>query len=165
MVEKSNKDYANITLDLLKQQLNFDSDYTDEDNYLTQLTKASVDYCESALGFDIVPTDNSLKIEDFGRDYITVDEGNLSQITAITIDGEPVTEYKVEKKYYSFKITFEVYLSGDLEITFKTGYTTEIKSKHLQAVLIKASDLYDSERQSYNYNINKNEVLKYLLTL
>ena len=165
MIKKSNKQYSQITVDQLKRQLNIDLSYTDEDSFLETLIQASVDYCEDMLGADIVITDNEVTFKDFSSNSISIPESNLSGVTSITLNSEEITEYEVTEHLIKFTIDFEQVLSGDLTVNFKTG-SNNIKPKHLQAILIKASDLYDAERQSYNYGLNHNDkVLHYLLTL
>lgn len=160
-IKKTNKVYTEISLPELKQQLNMDSNYSSEDTYLTSLIEAATDYCESLGGFDIVTTDNELTVRDFNSNSLTIYEENLSSISSIELDGVEITEYELIEFYTKFKIEFDVTLSGDLVVSFKTGGSA--KAKHTQAVLIKASDFYDAERQSYtslNHNAN---IIKYLL--
>ena len=164
MIIEKIKDYTVIDLDDIKKQLNFDLDYYDEDDYLDKLKQVAVDYCESYLGLDIVPTDNTLTIDDFKGDKLKVDAGILQEITSIKLNGEEITDFSTKIKYYSFIIEFKEQKEGQLDIAFKTG-SDKIRPKYKQAILVKTSDLYDSERQSYNYNLKKNEIIKYLLIL
>lgn len=159
-INKTNKQYTEIQLSELKQQLNIDSDYTDEDSYLESLIDASVDFCENLAGFDIVSTDNELLVNDFNSNSINIYEQNFSGITSITLNSETINDYTIEEYHTKFKIEFTDSMIGDLKINFKTG---DLKARYKQAILIKASDLYDAERQSYT-SLNHNEnIIKYLL--
>ncbi|MFW5847938.1 MAG: head-tail connector protein [bacterium] len=164
-IKKTNKQYNQIELDYLKKQLNIDLDYTDEDSYLESLLEASIDYCETFLGSDIVKTDNEVTFKEFNSNSVSIYESFFNEITSIYIDNKKITDFEIDEYLIKFNISFDSNLKGDLKIKFRTGNET-IKPKHKQAILIKASDLYDAERQSYNYNVNHNDnVLKFLLTL
>ena len=159
-IKKTNKQYSEIQLSELKQQLNIDADYTAEDTFLTSLIEASVEYCENLAGFDIVSTDNELLVKDFNSNSINVYEANFSAITSITLNSETINDYEVEEFYSKFKIEFTDSMSGDLLINFQTS---DLKARYKQAILIKASNLYDVERQSYTSLSHNDNVLKYLL--
>ncbi|MFW5890586.1 MAG: head-tail connector protein [bacterium] len=158
-IKKINKQYTEIQLDDLKKQLNIDLDYNNEDSYLESLIEAAIDFCENLAGFDIVSTDNELLVKDFNSNSINIYEQNFSGITSITLNSEEITSYTIEEYYTKFKIEFTDSMIGDLKINFKTG---DLKARYKQAILIKASDLYDV-RQSYT-SLNHNEnIIKYLL--
>jgi hypothetical protein len=154
-----------LTLEEVKTHLHLESDYDDDDVYLTTLIKVAHQIAEKYIGFDIAYTYNQLKVFGFCGDNLVIKTPNLSSISGISYlsNGEyiPVTDYKVLNKYGKSVISFQTSFTNiytittdELLINFFTGYETdlEIPLDIKQSLLIKVADLYDVQRSNYTTN-------------
>jgi len=158
MITKVKSDYI-ISLSEVKQHLRVDTE--DEDNYILQLIKASVNYAEQYIQKDIAVTANTLVIKSFSGSVIEVDEGNLVSITSVKDEEltsySESTHYELTKYDSHFEIDFSdsnVYFNDeDITLVFVTGYTLDtLPASIRQAIYIKVADLYDVDRTSYGFN-------------
>lgn len=157
----------------LKDQLNIDSDFTDDDALIDKKIKAAFLDAEKVTGRDILVTVNELEIEEFSGTELTIDECPYHSIDTITVfDSEDVetvidvATLKVRRRKISFKIIFPENVDAyRLVIVFKTGY--EILPENVtEAIAIKVNDLYDIERTSMVVGVNfrNTEAFNHLLS-
>jgi hypothetical protein len=159
-VEKSKISYPiTISSDIafIKRQLSIDANDTVDDEYINGLLEAAIEITEGFINKDIAYTSNVLTIEDYDGSDIYVDEGNLKSIVnLVNYDSSTlITNYDLVNYYNGFTLTFETPLDAEkLILTFYTGYSdaSELPKGLKQAILVKLADLYDTERNSYNYS-------------
>lgn len=157
-------DYSEISIQALIKHLNLDDDLVDEP-HLNSLIEAAVDWCEGRINRFIVPVTCSLEIFDFTGNKITISKGGINEITSIEFNGEPITDYRTIRHYNSTSITLKTpqQVKGDIKLEFTGGRQT--KANYKQAVLIKAGDLYDTNRSDYSAGLSDNNIVMKLLNL
>lgn len=167
-IDKTILEY-HITVEELKKQLNILDDDFDSD-YLLSIIHAASDYVEQRINQDINIKSNTLNIYNTSIDSIKLFDIPFNSITSIsgtTTDNQiiNITDYDVELLPYAFKIYFnQNHIYNHLQINFKSGYKIEnVPASLKQAILIKANDLYDTERSGYSFNVQKNDVVEILL--
>jgi len=162
-IQVINKDYSVIPYTLLAKHLNLDDDLIDI-QYLEYLIESAVDWVEGRINKDIASTTSKLVIYDFSGNRIDIERGGFSGLTSITIDSQIVDNYRVINT--PFKTIIELIdnkLFGDLELIYTSGGQSVKNFKH--ACLIKASDLYDTDRSDYSNSLNNNNIVMRLLNL
>jgi hypothetical protein len=158
-IKEISKTYNHISLTEVKPHLNINQAFTDDDTYLTGLIAVATEQAENYTETDIALT--TLEATDKGTfSLIKLPYTHLKSVDSITVDGvilDPA-EYKVIEGLNSFDIEFINQVTGEIKISFKTGFeAVDIKPVLRQAILVKIMDLYDVERSSYNginYNMN-----------
>lgn len=157
------KDYSTISVNKLVNHLNLDSDLVDAE-FLQSLIEASVDWIEERINGFIVPTTISLNVYEFSGDKIVIDHRFFNSITSFTVNDLLFTDYYIVKKEYSTEIRFKNYLSeSKVSITYQSGLTP--KKSFIQATIIKASDLYDTDRSDYSVGLTNNNTVLRLINL
>ena len=147
-----------ITTADAKKQLNIDSAFTTDDDYLTDLVKRATAAAENYIDKDIAATATVLEIYDFNGTGVTLHDVPFISLTTITYldsaDAEQsVTTANVEIRKYQQKTTLVLPDSLDtdlLTVTYATGHTAASTVPHNQrsAIMQMMSDLYDVERGS-----------------
>lgn len=161
--EITQKDYSTISVNKLAKHLNLDDDLIDGE-FLESLIEASVDWIEDRINGFIVPTTISLEIQEFTGDKLIIDHRFFSNISSFTVDGVVFSDYYIVKKEYSTEIRFKTMLNkSSLSIIYVSGL--KVKKSFIQAVIIKAGDLYDTERSDYSVNVTNNNAVLRLLNL
>jgi len=165
-----------LSLSEVKRHLRLDNDFVDDDDYIMTLINAGTQIAENYIGKDIALTSNTLRIDNFGTflannqsvnitagfngDYIKIFDGNFLSVTSV-LDGNsnPIgTIAQTSKHEDYFLIEWVQSITGDpITINYLTGFNDTITIPEVikQAILVKISDLYDSERSSYNFNSSK----------
>jgi len=157
------KTYYPLSLSEAKRHLRIEEDYNEDDDYISNLIIAATAKAEQYIGKDIATTSNVVTIYDFNSSYIEITGGFF-------IAGDPslssgTIDYKVEK-YNSLNIYLTEGISADpLTITYSTGFAQgECPILISQAILIKIADLYDTDRQSYQFGgLKTNKAFESLL--
>ncbi len=159
MMTKTKSNY-HIELSEAKKHLRIDNDFIDDDDYLTSLIKSAVEICENYIEKDIAITDNLLKLNDYSGIDIIITEGNLIDITGITINEIPIniTDCKIKQYRDYFIIELPEYHNGELTVNFKTGYV-DLPNSIKSAILITLGDLYDVDRSNYTFSNYKNNAV------
>lgn len=151
MITKVKSDYL-IGLSEAKQHLRVDT--TDEDAYISNLIKAAVGMAENYIQKDIVPTVNTLVMNDFSGTLVEIDEGNFVSLTSVKDAGNNSLTYSELEIFDSF-FRFELDASQNdatINVVFNTGFSnTTLPATIRQAVLIKLADLYDVDRNTYGF--------------
>ena len=140
----------------IKRQLSVDLNDNIDDDYINTLLYTSTVITENLINKDISYTKNVLSIYDFNNCEIVIDEGNYYSVESVILDTSTLVDpstYDVINYYNYFKINFNQYLTSDpIKITYYTGYYGKTIPQDLyHAIVLKAADLYDVERNSYNY--------------
>lgn len=161
------KTLYHITLDEAKQHLRIDSGETSYDTEITSLIQTAYQICENYIAKDIAKTTTTLNIYDFSGSEIEIGEGNYISISGITDEDGNDLSYVVKKVYNSsFIIELDNDVNNkDITVVYITGYNeNKLPSPIKQAILMKISDLYDTERTSYiTTGIKKNDSIELLL--
>jgi len=156
-IVKSKTEY-HIELEEAKRHLRIDSDFTDDNDYITQLIQIASEIAENYIESDIATTTTTIVLKDFASNSFIIGESNLISITSI-IDSD-TTEYTVDE-LRTFSDRFEVSLTSgvptkDLTIIFESGYAdTKLPAPLRQAILTKIADLYDNGRSGFNFSNTK----------
>ena len=144
----------------VKKQLNIESTFTDDDDYIDTLIEVAYETVEDDCNADFSDTSNVLEYDiDQPLDRIIricqAPLRNLSKIEYKTDSGSYQTldasTYKVTEGFHWFTIELLSIPTADwLKFTFTTGYTNTTYPKKLRhAVVLKAMELFDTERSSY----------------
>jgi len=149
-----------ISLSEAKKHLNIESDFTDDDAYITQLIKEATSNAENYIDGDIALTSNVYTEYDFGGSVITITVSPLISVSAISylddndspvaIDPDDLDVARVQKGLQKFKIILESVIStNELTVTFTSGYAANGAPEALKrAVLLQIGDWFDVERGS-----------------
>lgn len=158
---------AVATLDEVKAQLNIPVDFTDDDDTLDLLLDTAVESVEGDTHSDILDTANVLEHDLTANKYdaeavsvprlIYINQAPVKTLSKIeTFDGTTWTEvsataYNVNTLFNRAEIRcFDTLEAKKIRFTFTTGYTDAKRPKRLkQAVILKAADLFDTERSNY----------------
>lgn len=151
-----------ITLAEAKIHLRVSDDFTAEDSYITQLIKAAVGFAESYIDKSIASTTNTVTLQGWSGTIITINEGNYRSVTTVTGETSGLIssdDYEIKYDDSSFTITLDDSISDeDLILVFETGYILGTFPQEIrQAVYVKLTDLYDTERGSYHLGVMKRE--------
>lgn len=160
----TNKDYTGISVDDLVNHLNLDDDLVNT-NHLESLINASVDWVDSRINGFIVPTTLEFKAFKFTGDKLVLNHKGFSAISSFKINGEDFTEYWILKKHNSAHIYLNsaVATESTVEITYSAG--TNTPNNYIQATLIVAADMYDTDRSNYSTGVTDNRTVMRLLNL
>lgn len=149
-----------VSLSEAKKHLNIESDFTDDDSYITQLIKEATSNAENYIDGDIALTSNVYTEYDFGGSVITITVAPLIAVSAISylddnndavaIDPDDKDVARVQKGLQKFKIILEsVITTEELTVTFTSGYAANGAPEALKrAVLLQIGDWFDVERGS-----------------
>lgn len=151
-----------ITLAEAKVHLRVADSFTAEDSYISQLIEASTGFAENYIDKDIASTTNTLTLQGFSGTVITINEGNYRSVTSVTGETSGLIssdDYEIKYSDSCFVITLDDSISDeDVVIVFETGYVLSTYPVQIrQAVKVKITDLYDTERGSYHLGAMKRE--------
>ena len=145
-----------ISLDQAKRHLRIDNDFVDDDDYIQDLVYAATQMAENYLEKDIAKTLNTLRIDEFDDDTLSVYEGNFIELVSVKdSNGTAIgTIHQTSVHYDFFNLEWTGTLNADpIVILFHTGYNeSECPEIIRQAILIKIGDLYDNSRSSLIYS-------------
>lgn len=152
------------TVDELKRQLNIPIEFDDDNTILADYLAAAVETVENDTNSDILETVNVLT-HTLALDYsaqpihplIHINQAPVSAVSKIekynagTWSDIPATDYKIEIEFNRVVIQFNTsHTAEKVRFTFATGYADAARPKQLkQAVILKAADMYGSERSNY----------------
>ncbi len=148
MFVKKTIDSLNVTVNELKEQLNIDPSETVEDDLLNSYINAAAGFISGLIGADVGLTLNTVRLSSFNKELIINDAPFISLTSVKDSSGNDLTEnFEAEENFEFFKLksggTYE-----KITVIYRTGFEIlppEIKT----AILIKAGDLYDPERNSF----------------
>lgn len=155
------------TIAEVKKQLNISDDFTDDDNMITLLLETAIEAVEDDTHSDLLDTANVLEHDLTAANYdaaavnlprlIYINQAPVKVVSKIELwDGTTWTE--INAGLYSVSILFnrvelrifESHTAKKIKFTFTSGYTDAKRPKRLkQAVILKAADLFDTERSNY----------------
>ena len=164
MITVINKDYTAISVDDLIQHLNLDDDLINT-THLEGLITASVDWIDARINGFIVPTSLEFNTYDFTGDTIIIEHKNFDNITSLKIAETEYPDYKVRKGINYTKIILDepVIEKSDIQISYLAG--TRTPKHYLQAALIVAADMFDTDRSNYSTGLTDNRTVMRLLNL
>jgi len=158
-IEEVNRTYNHIILSEVKKHLHVNSNYDDDNDYLIGLIAVATTIVENDIENNIALANKIAIMGINNKNEITIPDGNLNTISGITINGVIVSTYTVYSDEFSFTITFDDVVTGELEIEYSAGFTAQdLKPVLKQCILIKIMDMYDNERSSYTggaFTINR----------
>jgi hypothetical protein len=164
------KQYLEFNVNKVKSWLKIDSDIEIESDTLEELYEDSVDFIEKFIQKDVAYTLNEYVFYPFNGSKVTIDEGNLISISAVTYtdysDVEHVIsedEYELRKNNNLFTLKFNVSFSAkELKIIFYSGYLNNKMDKSIRKALrVLINDSYDVENSSYTLQaVKKNDVIE-----
>ena len=149
-----------VTLAELKQQLNVEEEFTDDDQLLETLLGTAVEAIENMINGHIQHKEMIQEIDLSKGSYFFFPIAPLLSIENIKAmnpenqQWETVSViYELEEMHNGFSINFKSlpsYIPSKIQITYEVGYSSnEIPKPLKQAILIQAADFYDSERSGY----------------
>jgi hypothetical protein len=161
-----------ITLVEAKAQLRLEEDFYDDDTLIEGLISDSRTLAEEYCQIDIAKTENTVKFYNINSQDITFTEIPFIDTISVQYKNDsdvfvdvPI-DYTIEKKKSYFKLYFDEVLDyEELVIKFHTGYEVgSCPNSVKRAMLVKISDLYDTERSSYDHNMKNNLTFERLLS-
>jgi hypothetical protein len=167
------KNYSQISLTELKEDLSISLADSTYDSQLRRLIKSSVDEAEKLLNEDIVNTNNVLEetsyIYPFTFCEYDVPNVNIT-ITGITLTTNGVassisnSNYYVERYNNYTKIKFKSAITGEkLLIWYTSGYPS-IPESIKRAIILKCGEMLDVNRNNfYSNNLIESKAFKRLL--
>lgn len=153
---KTNKTY-HVLLTEVKAHLNIETDFTEDDSYITQLMQDATELAENYIDGEIANTDLVTEIYQFSGNCIELLATPLQSITSITYLDEddvtevPVTEFKIRKGSNVNNVILDESISTErVTISYKAGYVAAVNVplNINRAILLKSADLYDVNRGS-----------------
>lgn len=161
-----------VTLAQAKKQLHIESDFTEDDDYITELIEVATEQVEADINSDILDTENTLIVETNFQSLIQIQQSPLRLFSKLEyFDGTEwktvdATDYTTETYFHYFEVEINSQFSCEqLRFTFKTGYTASTYPKLLRhAALLRITDLFDNERQGYLMNVTPNSAYYHLIS-
>lgn len=147
------KDFSNIPLVELKEDLNIFSGDTSYDNQIIRYYKSAVYHIENLCGIEIVPTTCEMTDYDIcGSEYLLRDVANeVLSISATTSTGivTQITDFTFQKYYQYTILKFDERVNTDaLTIEYQTGFN-EIPFDLQRAINIVTAQYFDVDRNGY----------------
>lgn len=161
-VVKTKMEYP-LSLAMVKNHLNVEDDFTEDDAYILSLIKAATNFAEDYTGIDISLTENVKDFFNYECNCLKIDEAPFRSVAAIrtTTDGVESsliegTDFEVKIGAISFTIMFTDTMKADkMTVVFYTGYEcSSVPPVVAQAITVKVNDLYDIERTSNTVGVN-----------
>ena len=151
-----------VSLSEAKKHLNIESDFTDDDSYITQLIKEATSNAENYIDGDIALTSSVYTVYDFGGSVVTVgvapfisiEDDGFSYLdddnNAVVLNVNNKAIARIQKGLQKFKIILESVISTEeLTITFASGYAANGAPEAIKrAILLQIGDWFDVERGS-----------------
>jgi uncharacterized phiE125 gp8 family phage protein len=154
-----------VDLSDMKDHLNVDSDYYDDDTIIQQKINQAISYVEDYIGQDVLYTLNSKEYFEFKGDFLSISEAPYISTVSITVgegdDEEELVEgddFSVQTKRTEFIIRFNDKVdTPKLTVSFYTGFAQDDVPLALKsAIMIVANDLYDMYRTSTTVGVSYN---------
>jgi len=130
----------------------------EKNTYITNLIKVTTEEVEQILLYDVALTTNVLELDDFADSYVEVLEGNLKEFLSVQVNDTSIDYDKIETPRLRIPDSFKIFLNSvvsanPLKLEFTTGWDADnVPAPIKQAILIRISDLFDTERGNYGYN-------------
>ena len=151
-----------VSLSEAKKHLNIETDFTDDDSYITQLIKEATSNAENYIDGDIALTSNVYTEYDFGGSVVTINVAPFIAIRdtgfsylddnndSVVLNVNDLAVARIQKGIQKFKIILESVISTEeLTVTFTSGYAANNAPEALKrAVLLQIGDWFDVERGS-----------------
>lgn len=138
-----------ILLNDIKDNLGIERTYLDEDILLTRIMEDAISATENRTDRIISLKGCTITLATWKSSTIRIPLADLSSITSIK-EGTTNVTYTLHEEDSHFVLEFEKSDFKNLVIKFQSGYTTADLPREMRSpCLIKASDMYDMERQSY----------------
>ena len=165
-----------ITVAEVKAQLRIEPDFTDDDTIIQHLIDTAIELVEDDTNSDFLDTANTVNITTINgrleptiRVYVAPIR-TFTKIEIQTVTDGPFTtlsssDHDIENGFHYFTIKLKKEVAAiAARLTFTSGYTATTYPKKLkQAVIIKAADLFDSERSDYAAGVTNNLVYNRLI--
>lgn len=142
----------------VKNHLQFDTTDTTQDEYLSNLLKASTEQAEDYCNTDFSSKQNTLTLKNFyGNSYRLEESTFASMDSIVNKDTSTLLTYELYTEHLSTTIVLDESLSdATIEVKYKTGFEPEnVPIQVKQAILIYTGKLYrnrdDSEFSSIKY--------------
>jgi len=160
-----------ILIDSVKQQLRIESDFTDDDSFIQELIPDATKLAEDYTGQTIALTEFTYTLYNWSGSELTISETPFYSIISLQYKNDLGVmvdipdEYIVDKKVGSFTLHFDSTVNyKEIVFKFKSGYESSNVPRNIKrAILVKCSDLYDTERGSYSYNAKSIQTFERLL--
>lgn len=161
---KLSKNYTLINLNDIKQHLNIDVEFHDDNQLLSNYIKSATNDVENYIGYDVAYTYNEDYHYDFSASEIRIEEttANKTGIT-VTYDSTVLTGLTTQKylNYLIVKLP-DTITSTELKVNYYTGYQENIPDGILQAIKLRTGDYYDIHRSSYtNSSYKESKIWEY----
>lgn len=161
-----------VTLEQAKKQLHIEPEFSEDDSYITDLIDVATAQVEADINSDILDTENTLSVKTTFQNLLQIQQSPLRLFSKLEyLNGEiwetvPAEQYSVEPYFHYFELDINTsFTCQQMRFTFKTGHTASAMPKLLRhAALLRISDLFDSERQGYNLNIQPNTAYYHLIS-
>lgn len=167
-IETVSATYPDLVAEV-KTNLNIDADDTTRAAELARLIAAATEVAENYTGRIIAQKQLKYYAYNYSGDGLVLPvspwtetisvkggtAGNLQNITGIN------TLPKTLGVYFDFENSISV---DELEIIINAGYPDNLPKPIQQAIIIIASDMFDTDRSNYIYNVSDNQTAKKLLT-
>lgn len=173
---------APIDIARLKRQLNIETDDDLDNELLTDLLAVAIAQVEDDTNSDILKTTSEIVLKTNGAQATAyrINKAPLLSVTKIETSANGVdytevaaTEYEVTTYFLCFIIEFTNAISAEyVKFTFVTGFDDAAEEVYRQtpenikgAIAVKAADMYDPERQSFNLNtVVENKIYRHLIS-
>jgi hypothetical protein len=161
-VVKTKMEYP-LSLAMVKNHLNVEDDFTEDDAYILSLIKAATNFAEDYTGIDIALTENVKDFYNYEVLCLTINEAPFRSVVAVRVVVDGVesllvenTDFTVKIDAISFTIMFnEAIVTEKISVVFYTGYEClSVPPVVAQAITVKVNDLYDIERTSNTVGVN-----------
>jgi methylthioribose-1-phosphate isomerase len=134
-------------------------------DHLESLISASVDWIDSRINGFVTPTNLEFNSYDYKGDKIILEHRNFNEITTFKVNDIDYTDYRLINKFNSTYIYLLTPITTDSTVTITYSAGSDTPNNFIQAVLITAADMYDTDRSNYSTGLTNNRTVMRLLNL
>lgn len=163
---------THVSVEDVKHNVNLRPEEVYDDEFIYGLIEAAIEDAEMYTGMNLALNEFIFYAFNFKGNLFPIQEAPFSTLTSLqtSVDGITWTDvdaatYNIKKERNQFIIYFDEYVEYErLKIVCESGFPVDKLPKNAwRAIVLKASDMYDTERQSYSAKAQDNGVYKNLL--
>jgi hypothetical protein len=163
---------AHVSVEDVKHNVNLRTEEMYDDEFIALLIDAAIEDAEMYTGMNLALNEIAFKMYNFSGNILPIQESPLSDIVLFqsSTDGIvwttiPASSYMVKKERNQFIIYFnDIVEYTYLKLTIDVGFDVDKLPKNAwRAIVLKASDMFDTERGNYSAKAQNNNVYKSLL--
>lgn len=163
---------AHVSVEDVKHNVNLRPEEVYDDEFISGLIEASIEDAEMYTGMNLALNEYTFKAFNFKGNIFPIQESPFSKLTSIqtSVNGTDWTDvvadsFEIKKERNQFIVYFNEYVEYErLKLVFEAGFPVDKLPKNAwRAIVLKASDMFDTERGNYSSKAQNNGAYHALL--